>query len=159
MPASPMSSISQRLTPAFDRISVAPTQPMPMVVPGMARPFVVARVSQPRLAGAIVRPKSRDYAFPLWLCVFALLNAGDLLSTYAGLHGGMREGNPLVSGMMAQYGFTALIAYKVFVVLAVTFGVLWLRSMHASVARVTLTICNALVLLVVLLNVAQYALR
>lgn len=159
MPTPFMSSISQGFTSAFDRISVAPTQPLPIVVPRMARPFVVTRVSPPARPLDVVRPKAERYVFPLWLCVFALLNLGDLLSTYAGLHNGMREGNPLVSGMMAQYGFASLVAYKAFVVLAVTFGVLWLRGLHSSVARVTLTICNALVLVVVLLNVTQFALR
>lgn len=125
----------------------------------MARPFVVTRASAVAGPQPIARPKAERFAFALWLCVFALLNVGDLVSTYAGLHSGMREGNPLVSNMMSQFGFGSLIAYKVFVVLAVTFGVLWLRSLHPSVARVTLTICNALVLIVVLLNVTQFVLR
>ena len=154
-----MSSISHGVTSRFDRISIAPTQPLPIVVPGAARPFVVARVAASARPLSVARPKVERFAFPRWLCVFALLNLGDLLSTYAGLHNGMREGNPLVGGMMAQYGFASLIAYKAFVVLAVTFGVLWLRSMHPSVARVTLNICNTLVLIVVLLNVTQFVLR
>lgn len=154
-----MSSISQGVTSRFDRISIAPTQPLPIVVPGAARPFVVARIGARARSLPVAPPKVERFAIPMWLCVFALLNLGDLLSTYAGLHNGMREGNPLVGGMMAQYGFASLIAYKAFVVLAVTFGVLWLRSMHPSVARVTLNICNTLVLIVVLLNVIQFALR
>lgn len=163
MPASHMSSISSSIsrgvTSRLDRISIAPTQPLPIVVPGAARPFVVARAGVGARSLPVARPKVERFAFPLWLCVFALLNLGDLLSTYAGLHGGMREGNPLVGRMMAQYGFASLVAYKAFVVLAVTFGVLWLRSMHPSVARVTLSICNTLVAIVVLLNVVQFVVR
>ena len=94
---------------------------------------------------------------PAMLGLFALLNIADLVSTFVGLHSGMREGNPLMSGLLLHYGFAALIVYKVVVILAVTLGVYFLRSVHTRIARTTISVCNLLVLGVVLVNVAQFA--
>lgn len=97
-------------------------------------------------------------AFPvlaLWIALFALLNAGDLISTYVALGIGMREGNPLMSALLARYGFEALIVYKLLVIAVVGCGVLLLRRFHARLANITILICNALVFLAVFLNVLQ----
>jgi hypothetical protein len=88
--------------------------------------------------------------------LFAVLNAADLLSTFVGLHLGLHEGNPLMSGLLEHFGFGALIAYKLVVIGAVALGIRLLRSLHYSVARFTIWSCNTLVFCVVLLNVAQY---
>lgn len=153
-----MSTIPTGYTPANDHFSLAPTQPLPLIVPSMPRPFVVARVTQPVRVRPIVRPKVAGRLLPLWLAVFALLNLGDILSTYIGLSSGMREGNPLMSSLLAHYGFGALIVYKVLVVVAVTAGVLLLRTFQLKIARITIAVCNILVLLVVAMNVIQFVL-
>ncbi len=109
------------------------------------------------------RPSGRqprgDRFLPVFVVVFAVLNAADLISTFVGLHHGMREGNPLMSMLLATYGFAALVFYKVIVVAAVAFGVRLLREFRVSVAKVTIVVCNLLVLFVVIANVAQYFLR
>jgi hypothetical protein len=93
---------------------------------------------------------------PELLALFAVLNIGDIVSTFIGLEGGMREGNPLMSTLLAHYGFGALIMYKVLVIVAVTVGIYVLRAFHTSIATITIWICNALVLGVVIMNVVQY---
>jgi hypothetical protein len=55
-----------------------------------------------------------------------------------------------------NYGFAALIGYKLAVVVAVSAGVLLLRSFSSHIARVTIRICAVLVALVVLTNVLQF---
>lgn len=90
-----------------------------------------------------------------WLGLFVVLNIGDLVSTYVALGLNMREGNPLMSTLLQQFGFKALIAYKLAVVLTVGLGVLLLRRYHPRLAQITLYVCNALVLVAVLLNVVQ----
>jgi hypothetical protein len=91
-----------------------------------------------------------------WLGLFVLLNVGDLVSTYLALGMGMREGNPLMSALLQQYGFAALILYKIAVVAVVGIGVWLLRRYHPRLAQVTLFVCNALVFLAVFLNVLQF---
>lgn len=93
------------------------------------------------------------------LAVFALLNAGDLVSTYAGLHSGMHEGNPLMSELLGHYGFAALIGYKLLVIVAVSVGIVVLRSFSKGIATATIWVCNALVCAVVILNVLQFVAR
>ncbi|MGZ3636960.1 MAG: DUF5658 family protein [Ktedonobacterales bacterium] len=93
---------------------------------------------------------------PELLALFAVLNIGDIVSTYIGLAGGMREGNPLMSTLLAHYGFGALIMYKALVIVAVAVGIYVLRAFHTSIATITIWICNALVLGVVVMNVVQY---
>lgn len=93
---------------------------------------------------------------PQLLVLFAVLNAGDLVSTFIGLEGGMREGNPLMNALLMHYGFGALILYKVLVIVAVTAGVYVLRAFHKSIANITIWVCNALVFGVVVMNVVQY---
>jgi Domain of unknown function (DUF5658) len=124
-----------------------------------ARPFVVTRMVQPMTSTARLPARSRwSIAFlPAMLALFALLNVADLASTFIGLRTGMREGNPLMSGLLLHYGFGALIVYKVVVILAVTLGVYFLRSIHMRIARTTISVCNVLVFGVVLVNVAQFA--
>src|SRR5262245_19171663 len=90
------------------------------------------------------------------VALFAVLNAADLLSTYVGLRHGLHEGNPLMSKLLEQFGFGALIIYKVVVIWAVAAGVRLLQTFRYSVARATIWTCNALVFGVVLLNLVQY---
>ena len=103
---------------------------------------------------AAVRP-----SLVLWLVVYVLLNVGDLVSTYVGLRAGLREANPLMSGLLAQSGFGALIAYKLAVIVAVVGGAIALIRMHPRAAYLTVHVCNGLVFLAVFLNVAQMLLR
>lgn len=93
---------------------------------------------------------------PELLALFAVLNIGDLVSTFIGLQGGMREGNPLMNALLTHYGFGALIFYKVLVIVAVTAGIYVLRAFHTKIATLTIWVCNALVLGVVIMNVVQY---
>lgn len=142
----------QRLT---NRFPFGMTQPLTVRHP--VRPFVVGRA--PARSRSIIRVGAHLGFLPVLLAIFALLNAGDLISTYIGLHGGLREGNPVMGSLLMHYGFVALIAYKVLVVAAVSIGVLMLRRFHRTIASVTVWICDALVLAVVLLNVLQYIAR
>jgi hypothetical protein len=91
-----------------------------------------------------------------WLVVFVLLNVGDLVSTYLALAIGFHEGNPLMSVLLVRYGFSALIVYKLGVVLVVGLGVALLRRFHPRLALVTLIVCNVLVFAAVALNVVQF---
>jgi hypothetical protein len=91
-----------------------------------------------------------------WLAFFAVLNACDLLTTYLDLQVGLREGNPLMRALLTQNGFSALILYKVLMVLVVTAGILILHRSYPLLARVALAVCNGLVLVVVLSNFIQY---
>lgn len=102
------------------------------------------------------RARDRGHWLPELLALFAVLNIGDLVSTFIGLAGGMREGNPLMSTLLAHYGFGALIFYKVVVIVAVTAGIYILRAFHTSIATITIWVCNALVFGVVVMNVVQY---
>jgi uncharacterized protein DUF5658 len=90
------------------------------------------------------------------VALFIVLNAADLLSTYLALGIGLREGNPLMSALLARYGFIALIAYKLVVITIVCGGVLLLRRAHPRMAGVTLAACNVVVLAAVALNVVQF---
>jgi len=93
-----------------------------------------------------------------WLMLFALLNGCDLITTYIDLHAGMREGNPLMRALLDQDGFSALIFYKVLMVLVVSAGILTLNRRYPVLARTVLIVCNAVVLAVVLSNFLQYQL-
>jgi hypothetical protein len=158
-----VSHTSRALRKAISDATPAPqaTRPASHRVPAPARPssFVIERTtSAPTDIPAARRggmPRARGFLAPL-LALFALLNAGDLASTYMGLLNGMREGNPLMGALLAQYGFGALIVYKLLVIAAVTTGIVFLHTFHRRVANVTIWICNALVLLVVVINVLQY---
>jgi hypothetical protein len=135
------------------------TQFLPLGSRHAARPFVVTRMVQPMTSTSQVPAPARwsiDF-MPTMLALFAVLNVLDLVSTFIGLRSGMREGNPLMSGLLLHYGFGALIVYKVAVILAVTVGVYFLRSVHMRIARTTISVCNLLVLGVVLVNVTQFA--
>jgi hypothetical protein len=109
--------------------------------------------SSVRTRGA-VRP-----SLVLWLVVYVLLNVGDLVSTYVGLQAGLHEANPLMSGLLAQSGFGALIAYKLVVIVAVVGGAIALLRMHPRAAYLTVHVCNSLVFLAVFLNGAQMLLH
>src|SRR5690348_8141064 len=89
---------------------------------------------------------------PFWLALFAVLNGCDLITTYVDLQAGMREGNPLMRALLNQEGFSALIFYKVLMVLVVTAGILALSRSYPVLARAALAVCNLLVLVVVLSN-------
>ncbi len=93
-----------------------------------------------------------------WLFVFALLNGCDLVTTYVDLQAGMREGNPLMRTLLYQNGFSALIIYKVLMVLVVSAGILILNRNYPLLARGALAVCNGLVFVVVLSNFIQYQL-
>ena len=94
----------------------------------------------------------------LWLALFLVLNVFDLLTTYIDLQAGLREGNPLMRILLQQEGFGALVFYKALMVLVVSAGVLLLHRGYPKLAQITLGICNALVLAVVISNVIQYQL-
>jgi hypothetical protein len=134
--------------------------PSPLGARHAARPFVVTRVVPPMTSNLCPTARSRQAIgfLPAMLALFALLNVADLVSTFIGLRNGMREGNPLMSGLLLHYGFGALVIYKALVILAVTLGVHFLRSFHIRIARATISVCNVLVLIVVLVNITQYAL-
>jgi hypothetical protein len=101
------------------------------------------------------RPSS--YLLVILLAVFALLNLGDLASTYVGIMHGLNEGNPLMSRLLAHYGFSALIADKLIVIAAVTWGALLLARLDWRVAHIIALVCDTLILLVVISNVVQFA--
>jgi hypothetical protein len=121
-----------------------------------ARPFVVAHASRSAMPRPASLPRTAGSYLPILVALFALLNAADLVSTLMGLRTGMHEGNPLMSALLAHYGFMALVGYKAVVVGAVALGVRLLRTYRLSIAHATIWICNTLVFVVVVLNVAQY---
>src|SRR5258707_6999712 len=90
---------------------------------------------------ALARPRPGGMPLLVWLGIFGLLNGVDILSTWVGLANGMREGNPLMDGLLGNYGFGALIGYKFPVVLAVNACVLLLRSFSSHITCVTIRIC------------------
>src|SRR5437879_2212865 len=49
-----------------------------------------------------VRERLLSPALAIWLVVYALLNVGDLVTTYLGLSLGLREANPLMSGLLVR---------------------------------------------------------
>jgi hypothetical protein len=114
-----------------------------------------------RSATRALRPRGRALTplLAFWLVVYTLLNVGDLMSTYAGLHAGLREANPLMSGLLAQNGFGALVAYKLVVIFAVVGGAAVLHRMHPRAAHITVGVCNTLVCSAVALNVWQMLLH
>lgn len=142
------------------------TQPLPRIqrIPHeVAHPFVVSRAASHSVPAESAQSAARTHVetvrLVIWLGIFALLNACDLLSTYAGLQSGMHEGNPLMSGLLGHYGFAALIGYKILVVCAVSIGVSMLRAFSKGIATATIWVCNALVCAVVVMNVLQFAVR
>jgi hypothetical protein len=102
------------------------------------------------------RARRTGPALTIWLGVFVLLNIGDLASTYLALRIGMHEGNPLMSGLLHHFGFSALIVYKVAVIVVVAGGVLLLRRYNPRLAQITVWLCNALVFAAVFLNLVQF---
>ncbi|WIG58359.1 MAG: hypothetical protein OJF49_001105 [Ktedonobacterales bacterium] len=133
-------------------LSTAPSQHASNVEP---RPFVVTR-ALPQGATHVSAHIRRDTTLFTLLALFAVLNIGDLVSTFVGIQGGMREGNPLMSALLTHYGFGALIVYKALVIVAVTVGISMLRNLHALAALITLWVCNLLVFFVVVMNVVQF---
>ena len=141
----------REILPLGTRSPLAPMSSPPKS-PGAARP------ARHRVTRPLTRPRATGrYLSPL-LGFFAVLNIGDLASTYLGLASGMREGNPLMSTLLGHYGFGALVVYKALVILAVTGGVYLLRSFHLKIAHITIWVCNVLVFAVVVLNLVQFAL-
>lgn len=126
--------------------------------PPVTRPFVVTRGVPRRAIVQRAALPIHDGLLPLLVAIFAMLNAGDLASTFLGLQSGMREGNPLMSLLLSSYGFGALILYKMLVIVAVGAGVFFLRIFQRRVAHVTIWICNLLVLGVVVSNLMQFTL-
>ncbi len=100
--------------------------------------------------------QKRDVATPVLLGAFAALNAGDLISTWVDLRAGLVEGNPIMHSMLANNGFGALILYKILVVAIVTAASLALGKSRPKMTVITISICNALILTAVVLNIIQY---
>jgi hypothetical protein len=98
-----------------------------------------------------------DYRLVILLAVFALFNLGDLATTYVGILHGLNEGNPIMSRLLSQYGFSALIADKLIVIAAVTWGSLLLGRLDRRVAHIVSLVCDTLIFLVVISNVVQFA--
>jgi hypothetical protein len=105
--------------------------------------------------GSTTRPSG--YLLVILLAIFALLNLGDLASTYIGILHGLNEGNPIMSRLLSRYGFSALIADKLIVIAAVTWGALLLSRLHWRVAHIIALVCDTLIFLVVISNVVQFA--
>jgi hypothetical protein len=97
------------------------------------------------------------YLLVILLAIFALLNLGDLASTYIGILHGLNEGNPIMSRLLSRYGFSALIADKLIVIAAVTWGALLLSKLHWRVAHIIALVCDTLIFLVVISNIVQFA--
>jgi len=127
------------------------TRPLAVSVPPDAVPY-------PGSARAEIQrsPLRIDYFQTVLLVLFALLNAGDLFTTYLGLAQGLNEGNPLMNELLAHYGFGALIADKLLVITAVTSGSLLLHRLDWRIAHAIALVCNALIFLVVVSNVVQF---
>ncbi len=125
---------------------------------GVTAPATVATVATPHVRGA--RQDTWRALRLLWVpaALYVALNAGDVVSTYLGLRHGLDEGNPLMAALLTREGFDALIVYKVVVTLVVLAGLWVLSAWSDRAARVALLICNSLVALVVVLNLAQFAL-
>ena len=100
--------------------------------------------------------QKRDVATPILLGAFAVLNAGDLISTWIDLHAGLVEGNPIMHSMLEYSGFGSLIMYKILVVAIVTIASLALGKSRPKMTMITISICNALILTAVALNIIQY---
>lgn len=132
------------------------TRPLWTPQPSAAKMRRTARRSDGQDAAHARKAREGGRWLPELLALFAVLNIGDIVSTFVGLSGGMREGNPLMSTLLTHYGFGALIVYKALVIVAVAVGIYILRAFHTSIATITIGVCNALVLGVVVLNVVQY---
>ncbi len=142
--------------PAAWKGEAATPNPLAWPAPSMERATPAAL---PIPASAPQRRGALSAGLLLWLVVYTLLNVGDLLSTYVGLQAGLHEANPLMSNLLAQNGFGALIAYKLVVIVAVVAGAIALYRMRPRAAFLTVHICNGLVFLAVFLNVAQMLVR
>jgi hypothetical protein len=128
------------------------TQPLLVSAPPTR---ILYAVSDHTAMESTARPSS--YLLVVLLAVFALLNLGDLASTYFGIMHGLNEGNPIMRRLLAHYGFSALIADKLIVIAAVTWGALLLSRLDWRVARIIALVCDTLLLLVVISNVVQFA--
>ena len=146
---SPASSEQLKSTAMQDSWS---TVPLAVTVPPTR---VLYAVSDRRAIGGTALP--RGFLLGALLVLFALLNFGDLATTYVGLLHGLNEGNPLMSHLLARYGFGALIADKVVVIAAVSCGAFVLRRFSSRMSHVVALVCDSLVMLVVLSNIIQYA--
>jgi hypothetical protein len=116
---------------------------------------ILYAVSDHTAMKSAVRPS--NHLLTILLTVFALLNLGDLASTYIGLMHGLNEGNPLMSRLLSHYGFSALIADKLIVIAAVSWGALLLSRLDWRVAHIIAVVCDTLILVVVVSNVVQFA--
>jgi len=91
----------------------------------------------------------------LLLVLFAILNIGDLVSTWIDLHAGLREGNPFMSMLLLQHGFGALIAYKAIVISLVAGITIVMWTLRPRLVGFTLLACDVLVFSAILINVIQ----
>lgn len=146
-----------------DTLPLWALRPMPRRAPPSTTaeepPLLTSRARRQLMGQPSERQRAADRLLSALVVLFVLLNLADLISTFVGLQSGLHEGNPLMSALLSRYGFSALVLYKLIVIAAVAVGVRMLRSFRISVARVTIVICNLLVLAVVVANVAQYFLR
>jgi len=138
---------------AHASLAAQPTRPLPVSVApswGIGKAQRARRVAGRAAVGGLS-------LLVVWEILYALLNLGDLVSTYIGLHVGLSEGNPLMHDLLGLTGFGGLIAYKVFVTVVVILGVGILHRWQPRVAHLTIWMCNILTLAAVVLNVVQIA--
>jgi hypothetical protein len=90
------------------------------------------------------------------VALFAILNAGDLISTWIDLEAGLQEGNPLMSLLLMRHGFGALILYKTIVVCFVSAITIFLWSARPRLVGLTLLACDVLVFGAIVVNVLQF---
>ncbi|MEO7003504.1 MAG: DUF5658 family protein [Ktedonobacterales bacterium] len=133
-------------------LAAQPTRPLSV---GVAPTWGIGRAKRTGRVAAHATAVGGISLLILWELLYALLNVGDLTSTYIGLHVGLSEGNPLMHNLLGVTGFGGLIAYKMFVTVAVIAGLWQINRWHPRVAHVTIWLCNALTLAAVVLNIAQ----
>lgn len=147
--------------PADDRHAASPSMDIPwpptIKPPALSAIEFQAERQAPRSPARGLRGLRESSTLWFWLGVYIAVNLGDLISTAVGLRAGLREGNPLMRSLLSQFGFAALVAYKVVVIVGVVAGLSLLARRHPRLAAVTLTVCNILVGLAVVLNVVQFA--
>lgn len=89
------------------------------------------------------------------ILVFLILNIADAASTHLGLHRGLPEGMPLPAAVLGAYGEWALYSLKAPMILLVLVTLLLYRS--PWLWRWGLGVCNGIVAVAVVLNLAQAA--
>jgi hypothetical protein len=114
---------------------------------------VTAPITAPRGA---VRPPAVSLHAALLVALFAILNAGDLMSTLLDLNAGLREGNPFMNLLLQHYGFGALIGYKCVVVALVGAITCFMFPQRPRLVAITMGVCDMLVFSAIVVNVVQF---